>query len=64
MDHVQHVDLAITEEGELEGQSNVMTYTAKKLEPPKDDPHARWAVGVYDKTTGRVDFKYADEFDM
>ena len=42
----------------------MMKYTCKKLEPPKDDPHARWAVGVYDKTTGRVDFKYADEFDM
>ena len=64
LDHVQNVDLAVNDEGELEGQSDVMKYTAKKLEPPKDDPHARWAVGVYDKTTGRVDFKYADEFDM
>ena len=41
LDHVQHVDLAVNDEGELEGQSNVMKYTAKKLEPPKDDPHAR-----------------------
>ena len=64
LDHVQHVDLAVNDEGELEGQSDVMKYTAKKLEPPKDDPHARWAVGVYDKTTGRVDFKNADEFDL
>ena len=64
LDHVQNVDLAVNDEGELEGQSNVMKYTCKKLEVPKDDPHARWAVGVYDKTTGRVDFKYADEFDM
>jgi hypothetical protein len=64
LDHVQNVDLSITDEGGLVGQSNVMKYTCKKLEPPKDDPHARWAVGVYDKTTGRVDFKYADEFDM
>ena len=60
LDHVQNVDLAVNDEGELEGQSNVMKYTCKKLEPPKDDPHARWAVGVYDKTTGRVDFKYVD----
>ena len=64
LDHVQHVDLAVNDDGALEGQSNVMKYTCKKLEVPKDDPHARWAVGVYDKTTGRVDFKYADEFDM
>ena len=35
LDHVQNVDLAVNDEGELEGQSNVMKYTCKKLEPPK-----------------------------
>ena len=31
LDHVQHVDLAVTDDGELEGQSNVMKYTCKKF---------------------------------
>ena len=42
----------VNEEGELEGQSNVMKYTCKKLEPRRTT-RRRWAVGVYDKTTGR-----------
>jgi len=64
LDHVANVDLSQADDGNLEGASAVMKYRCTRMDPPTDAPHARWAVGVYDRTTGRVDFKYADEFDM
>ena len=60
LDHVANVDLSQADDGNLEGASAVMKYRCTRMDPPTDAPHARWAVGVYDRTTGRVDFKYVD----